>query len=141
MPDGEAYYQAMIEKFTTLDLTAKEIHEIGLKEVARIEAEMEATKERAGFKGTMAEFFHFLRTDPQFYAKTPRELLSYSAYVSKKADLKLAETIGFLPRRRHGILPVPEALAPIYTGGRGGLEACLMNTYNLPARTLYTLPR
>ena len=139
MPDGEAYYQAMIEKFTTLDLTAKQIHEIGLKEVARIEAEMEATKERAGFKGTMAEFFHFLRTDPQFYATTPRELLAYSAYVSKKADWKLAETIGFLPRRRHGIRPVPEALAPIFTGGRGGLEACLMNTYNLPARPLYTL--
>jgi uncharacterized protein (DUF885 family) len=139
MPDGEAYYQAMIEKFTTRTLTAKEIHEIGLKEVARIEAEMLATKDRAGFKGSMAEFFEFLRTDPQFYAKTPRELLSYSAYVSKKADLKLAETIGFLPRRRHGILPVPEALAPIYTAGRGGLEACLMNTYNLPARPLYTL--
>jgi uncharacterized protein (DUF885 family) len=139
MPDGESYYQAMIENFTTLNLTAAQIHEIGLKDVARIEQEMEATKQRANFKGTMTEFFHFLRTDPQFYAKTPRELLSYSAYVAKKADGKLAETIGFLPRRRHGILPVPEAIAPIYTGGRGGLEACLMNTYNLPARPLYTL--
>jgi uncharacterized protein (DUF885 family) len=139
MPDGEAYYQAMIEKFTTLNLTAKQIHEIGLKEVARIEKEMEATKQRAKFTGTMAEFFQFLRTDPQFYAKTPRELLSYSAYVSKKADLALGVTIGFLPRRRHGIRPVPDALAPIYTGGRGGLDACLMNTYNLPARPLYTL--
>lgn len=139
LPDGQAYYRAMIEKFTTLDLTAQEIHEIGLKEVARIRAEMEATKERAGFKGSMAEFFTFLRTDPQFYAKTPRELLSYSAYVAKKADWKLGETIGFLPRHRHGIRPVPDALAPIYTGGRGGLEACLMNTYNLPARPLYTL--
>jgi uncharacterized protein (DUF885 family) len=139
MPDGEAYYQAMIEKFTTLNLTAKQIHEIGLKEVARLEAEMQATKERANFTGTMAEFFHFLRTDPQFYAKTPRELLAYSAYVSKKADWKLGETIGVLPRHRHGIRSVPEALAPIYTGGRGGLEACLMNTYNLPARPLYTL--
>jgi uncharacterized protein (DUF885 family) len=139
MPDGEAYYQAMIEKFTTLNLTAKQIHEIGLAEVARIEKEMDETKRRANFSGTMAQFFQFLRTDPQFYAKTPRELLSYSAYVSKKADWKLGETIGFLPRRRHGIRPVPEALAPIYTGGRGGLEACLMNTYNLPARPLYTL--
>ena len=139
MPDGEAYYQAMIEKFTTLDLTPKQIHELGLKEVARIEKEMEATKQRAKFTGTMAEFFQFLRSDPQFYAKTPRELLSYSAYVSKKADWKLDETIGFLPRRRHGIRPVPDALAPIYTGGRGGLDACLMNTYNLPARPLYTL--
>ena len=87
----------------------------------------------------MAEFFTFLRTDPQFYAKTPRELLSYSAYVAKKADGKLGETIGLLPRRRHAIRPVPDALAPIYTGGRGGLDACLMNTYNLPARPLYTL--
>jgi uncharacterized protein (DUF885 family) len=139
MPDGEAFYQAQIEKHTTLTLTPQQIHDIGLKEVARIEAEMRATKDKANFKGTMAEFFTFLRTDPQFYAKTPRELLSYSAYVAKKADDKLAEIIGFLPRRRHGIRPVPDAIAPIYTGGRGGLEACLMNTYNLPARPLYTL--
>ena len=140
LPDGNVFYQAMIEKFTTLKLTARQIHEIGLAEVARIEAEMEATKERAGFKGSMAEFFKLLRTDPQFYARTPRELLSYSAYISKKADGKLSQTIGFLPRYRHGILPVPDNLAPIYTGGRGGLESCLMNTYNLPARPLYTIP-
>jgi len=139
LPDGPAFYQAMIEKFTTLTLTPQQIHDMGLAEVARIKAEMQATMVRAGFRGTMPEFMHFLRTDPQFYAKTPRELLSYSAYVSKKADLKLKETIGFLPRHRHGILPVPDAIAPIYTGGRGGLDACLMNTYNLPSRTLYTL--
>jgi uncharacterized protein (DUF885 family) len=139
MPEGDAFYQAQIEKHTTLTLTAKQIHDIGVKEVARLQAEMETVKQKANFKGTMAEFFTFLRTDPQFYAKTPRELLSYSAYVAKKADGKLAETIGFLPRRRHAIRPVPDALAPIYTGGRGGLEACLMNTYNLPARPLYTL--
>ena len=139
MPGGEAYYKAMIEKFTTLDLTARQIHEIGLKEVARISAEMEATMRKTGFKGAMPEFMTFLRTDPQFYAKTPRELLSYSAYVAKKADGKLRETIGFLPRYRHGIVPVPPELAPIYTGGRGGLDACQMNTYNLPARPLYTL--
>jgi uncharacterized protein (DUF885 family) len=139
MPDGKAFYQAQIEKHTTLTLTPQQIHDIGLKEVARIEAEMRATKDKAKFKGTMAEFFKFMRTDAQFYAKTPKELLAFSAYVSKKADDKLAETIGFLPRRRHGIRPVPDAIAPIYTGGRGGLEACLMNTYNLPARPLYTI--
>jgi len=139
MPGGEAFYQAQIEKHTTLTLTPQQVHDIGLKEVARLEVEMRATKDKANFKGTMAEFFTFMRTDPQFYAKTPRELLSYSAYVAKKADDKLAETFGFLPRRRHGIRPVPDALAPIYTGGRGGLEACLMNTYNLPARPLYTI--
>jgi uncharacterized protein (DUF885 family) len=140
MPNGNAFYKAQIEKYTTLDLTPQEIHDIGLKEVARIEAEMVATMRRSGFKGTMPEFFRFLRTDPQFYAKTPRELLSYSAYVVKKADWKLKETIGTLPRYRHGILPVPPALAPTYTSGRGGLDACLMNTYNLRARTLYTIP-
>jgi len=139
MPDGEAFYQAQIEKHTTLTLTPQQIHDIGLREVARIDAEMVAVKDKAKFKGTMAEFFKFLRTDPQFYAKTPRELLSYSAYVAKKADDKLSTTFGLLPRRRHGIRPVPDVLAPIYTGGRGGLEACLMNTYNLPARPLYTI--
>lgn len=139
MPNGAAYYQAMIEKFTTLELTPQQIHDMGRAEVARIRAEMDSTMRRAGFTGTLQEFFTFLRTDPQFFAKTPRELLSYSAYVSKKADYKLKDTFGYLPRYRHGIIPVPDAIAPIYTGGRGGLEACMMNTYNLPARTLYTL--
>ena len=139
LPDGQTFYKAQIERFTTLDLTAQQIHDIGLKEVARISAEMAATMRRSGWTGTKQDFFTFLRTDPQFYAKTPRELLSYSAYVSKKAEWKLRETIGFLPRYRHGIRPVPDALAPIFTGGRGGLDACLMNTYNLPARPLYTL--
>jgi uncharacterized protein (DUF885 family) len=140
MPDGKAYYQAMIRKFTTLEITPEEIHQTGLKEVARINAEMEQVKERAGFKGTLAEFIIFLRTDPQFYAKTPRELLSYSTYVSKKADGAMNETIATLPRYRHGIIPVPDAIAPIYTAGRGGLENCMMNTYNLPARPLYAIP-
>jgi uncharacterized protein (DUF885 family) len=140
LPDGKAYYAAMIRKFTTTDLTADQIHAIGLKEVARIQAEMETTMRRAGFKGTLAQFIVFLRTDPQFYAKTPHELLADAAYVAKKSDYKLKDVVGYLPRFRHGILPVPPALAPIYTGGRGGLEACLMNTYDLPSRPLYTLP-
>jgi uncharacterized protein (DUF885 family) len=80
MPDGEAFYQAQIEKHTTLTLTPEQIHDIGLAEVARIQAEMEAIKKQANFTGTMTQFFEFLRTDPQFYARTPRELLSYSAY-------------------------------------------------------------
>jgi uncharacterized protein (DUF885 family) len=140
LPDGAAFYQARIKKFTTLELTPPQIHEIGLAEVARIQAEMQATMAKAGFKGTLPEFYTFLRTDPQFYAKTPHQLLAEAAYIVKKADLKMKDTIGTLPRFRHGILPVPDALAPIYTGGRGGLESCLFNTYNLPARPLYTLP-
>ncbi|WP_129780632.1 DUF885 domain-containing protein [Peristeroidobacter soli] len=140
LPDGAAFYQARIEKFTTLQLTPPQIHEIGLSEVARIKAEQEITMRKAGFTGTLPEFYQFLRTDPQFYAKTPHQLIAEASYIVKKADLKLKDTIGTLPRFRHGILPVPDALAPIYTGGRGGLESCLFNTYNLPARPLYTLP-
>ncbi|EAQ96717.1 DUF885 domain-containing protein [Congregibacter litoralis] len=140
LPDGEAFYQSQIKGFTTLDLTAEEIHNKGLSEVARIRGEMELILAELEYDGDMAAFFHFLRTDPQFYAGTPDELMGVSAYVAKRMDGKLSEVLGFLPRRRFAINPVPPAIAPIYTGGRGGLNACLMNTYNLPARPLYTLP-
>ncbi|MEQ9462436.1 MAG: DUF885 family protein [Haliea sp.] len=139
LPDGAAFYRAQIRAFTTLDLSAEEIHTIGLAEVARIRAEMEATREAAGFAGPMPDFLDFLRTDPQFYASTPRELLSFTAWVAKRVDGKLAENLGFLPRRRFTILPVPDAIAPFYTGGRGGLDSCLFNTWDLPSRPLYTL--
>ncbi|RYD40313.1 MAG: DUF885 domain-containing protein [Sphingomonadales bacterium] len=140
MPDGKAFYQAQIREYTTTALTAEQIHQIGLKEVARITAEMEVVKEKAGFKGNLAAFIQFLRTDPQFYAKTPEELLAFSALVAKRADGQLKYTIGFLPRYRFTILPVPDAIAPTYTAGRGGLDACLMNTYDLPSRPLYQIP-
>jgi len=140
LPDGEAFYAAQIRGFTTLDLSAEEIHEIGLAEVARISAAMQAILSELDYDGDMVEFFDFLRSDPQFYATTPDELMGYSAYVAKRMDGKLSQVLGFLPRRRFAINPVPPAIAPIYTGGRGGLNACLMNTYNLPARPLYTLP-
>ncbi|WP_298330924.1 DUF885 family protein [Asticcacaulis sp.] len=140
LPDGKAFYQSRIREFVTLDMTPEEIHQLGLKEVARIRADMEKTMRGSGFTGTFPEFLVFMRTDPQFYAKTPRELLSYSAYVSKKADGKLKDFFAVLPRYRHAILPVPDAVAPIYTSGRGGLDSCLMNTYDLPSRPLYNLP-
>ena len=140
LPGGPEFYQAQIRSFTTLDLTAEEIHAIGLAEVARIRAEMERVRAEAGFEGDLSAFMEFLRTDPQFEAKTPYELLAKSSYVVKRMDSRLGEFIGFLPRKRHGIVPVPPALAPIFTGGRGGIDNCMMNTYNLPARRLYTLP-
>ncbi|PTD17180.1 DUF885 domain-containing protein [Sphingomonas fennica] len=140
LPDGKAYYAAQIREYTTLDLTAAQIHEIGLKEVARIDAEMHKVMAKSGFTGTFPEFLKFLRTDPQFTAKTPRELLSYSAYVAKKMDGKLKDAFGLLPRYRFTIRPVPDAIAPFWTAGRGGLEACWMNTYDLPSRPLYNIP-
>ncbi len=139
LPDGKRFYQDQIRLYTTLDLTAEQIHQIGLKEVARIDADMKATMKAIGFTGTFPEFLAFMRTDPQFYAKTPRELLSYAAYVTKKMDGKLKDSFNFLPRYRFTIRPVPDAIAPIYTSGRGGLESCLFNTYDLPSRPLYNL--
>lgn len=140
LPDGEAFYRAAIKEYTTLDLTADQIHQIGLQEVARIRADMEKTINDSGFKGTFAQFLTFLRTDPQFYAKTPRELLSYVSYITKRVDGQLKNFFQVLPRYRHGIIKVPDAIAPIYTAGRGGLENCLFNTYDLPSRPLYNLP-
>lgn len=139
LPDGKRFYQDQIRLYTTLDLTPEQIHEIGLQEVARIDADMQATMKQIGFKGSFPEFLQFMRTDPQFYAKTPRELLSYAAYVTKKMDGKLKETFNLLPRYRFTIRPVPDEIAPIYTSGRGGLESCLFNTYDLPSRPLYNL--
>jgi uncharacterized protein (DUF885 family) len=140
LPDGDQYYRAQIREYTTLDMGPEEIHQLGLKEVARIDALMRQTMRDSGFKGSFEEFLTFLKTDPQFYAKTPDELLGVSSYVAKRVDGKLGETFGLLPRRRFTIIPVPDALAPFYTSGRGGLESCQMNTHNLPSRPLYNIP-
>jgi uncharacterized protein (DUF885 family) len=140
LPDGDAFYRAQVREFTTTDLTPEQIHQIGLQEVARIDAEMHKTMRDSGFKGTMAEFLKFLKSDPQFYAKTPDELLGVSAYVAKRVDGVIGKHFGLLPRKRFGIIPVPDALAPFYTSGRGGLENCMMNTYDLPVRPLYNIP-
>ncbi|MEM6544852.1 MAG: DUF885 family protein [Pseudomonadota bacterium] len=140
LPNGEAFYREQIRTFTTLDLSPEEIYQTGLSEVARIRKAQEAILEELNFSGTMADFFAFLRSDPRFYASTPEELMGVSAYVAKRMDGKLSEVLGFLPRRRFAINPVPAEIAPTYTSGRGGLNACLMNTYNLSARPLYAIP-
>lgn len=140
LPQGDDYYRAEIREYTTLDLSPEEIHQIGLREVARIDAEMRQVMRESGFTGSFEDFLIFLRTDPQFYAETPEELLKVSAWVAKRVDGKIGETIGFLPRRRFTIRPVPDEIAPFYTAGRGGLEACMMNTHNLPSRPLYNIP-
>jgi uncharacterized protein (DUF885 family) len=139
-PDGAAYYAQQIRQYTTLDLTAEEIRTIGLAEVARITAEMEKAKQEAGFEGTLEEFIAFLRTDPQFVADTPDELMGVAAYAAKRVDDKLGKYFGFLPRYRHGLRPVDPAIAPFYTAGRGGLEYCQINTHDLPSRPVYNIP-
>jgi uncharacterized protein (DUF885 family) len=140
LPDGDAYYRANIREYTTTDQTPEQIHQLGLQEVARIDAEMRKTMLESGFKGSFDQFLKFLKSDPQFQAKTPDELMGVSAYVAKRTDGKIGDYFGLLPRRRFAIVPVPDALAPFYTSGRGGLESCMMNTYNLPVRPLYNIP-
>jgi uncharacterized protein (DUF885 family) len=140
LPDGKAYYQSKIVEFTTTHLTAAEIHQIGLSEMARIRAEMQQTMQAAGFKGDLPAFLTFLRTDPQFYAKTPDELLKDAAWIAKKFDGKADQFFGYLPRKRFAIVPVPPDQAPYYTSARGGPGIYLVNTYDLPSRALYSLP-
>ena len=140
LPDGNAFYRSQIRQYTTLDMSPNAIHALGLKEMASIHRQMLAIITQTGFKGGFADFLHFLRTDPRFYAKTPDELLKDAAWIAKEVDGKVGDYIGRLPRRRFTIKPVPADLAPIYTGGRGGPGIYLVNTYDLPARPLYSLP-
>lgn len=140
LPNGKEYYQQRIREYVTYDWTAEQIHQIGLKEVARIRAEMETVMRQTGWKGDFAGFLAFMKTDEQFVAKTPYELIAKTTYIINKVNGKIGETIGLLPRHRFTILPTPAAIAPFGTGGNGGLDSCVFNTYNLPARKLYTLP-
>ncbi len=148
-PGGMEYYQNRINFYTTSsNYTAEDIHQIGLKEVARIRSEMEKIIAELEFEGSFADFLVFLRTDGQFYAKTPRELLMIARDMAKRADEQLPRFFKTLPRKPYGVAPVPDAMAPKYTGGRYvGTENnstdpgyYWVNTYDLPSRTLYTLP-
>ncbi|HEY0504392.1 MAG TPA: DUF885 family protein [Lysobacter sp.] len=140
MPDGPAYYRQQIREYTTLDLSPEEIHQIGLQEVARIQREMDAIIQQVGFQGSFADFLKFLRTDKQFYATTPQELLDKAAWISKRVDGEIGKFIGTLPRGRFTIVPVPPDIAPFWTSGRGGAGTYWVNTYDLPSRPLYNLP-
>lgn len=148
LPGGQRFYEAQIRKFVTLDMSAEEIHRIGQEQVARIRAEMEAIIEEVEFDGDFAAFLEFLRTDEQFYAKTPKELLAHASYYAKKIDGRLPMIIGHHPRQPYGVAPVPEDIAPFYTAGRyvsAPLDALRggyywVNTYDLPSRPLYAIP-
>jgi uncharacterized protein (DUF885 family) len=139
LPDGKAYYRQKIREFTTLDLLPDEIHQTGLTEVGKLHAQMVDTMQETGFKSDFPAFIQFLRGDPQFYAKTPQELLNRAAWIAKVFDGKSSQYFGYLPRMRFAIKPVPPDLAPFYTSGRGGPGVYLLNTYDLPHRPLYNL--
>ena len=148
-PNGKEYYQNRIDYYTTSnEYTAEKIHQIGLDEVARIKSEMKKIIKDLKFQGSFEDFFKFLRTDEQFYANTPKELLMFARDVAKRADEQLPRFFKTLPRKPYGVAPVPDAIAPKYTSGRyvGTSKNSTdpgyywVNTYDLKSRTLYTIP-
>ena len=148
-PNGKEYYQNRINYYTTSkEYTAEKIHQIGLDEVARIKSEMKKIIKELKFQGSFEDFFKFLRTDNQFYADTPKELLMYARDIAKRADEQLPRFFKTLPRKPYGVAPVPDAIAPKYTSGRyvGTSKNSTdpgyywVNTYDLKSRTLYTIP-
>ena len=147
-PNGEAYYRYLVRHHTTTNLSPEEIHALGLAEVARIRAEMETTIRETGFQGSFAEFLHFLRSDPQFYATTAENLLEKASEIAKRSDDQLPGLFGTLPRLTYGVRPVPADMAEGYTTGRywngspalGQAGGYMVNTTHLDQRALYELP-
>jgi uncharacterized protein (DUF885 family) len=112
---GQAGYAYFARFHTTTDLTPQQIHDLGLKEVARIRGEMERIKREVRFEGTLADFFTYLRTDPKFFYKTGAELLAAYRAMSKRVDPELVKVTKKLPRVPYGVIPIPDAVAPLTT--------------------------
>jgi len=142
------YYRAVTRYFTTLDISPDEVHALGLSEVKRIRNEMDSVISEIGFEGSFSDFLNFLRTDPQFYAKSRKELLMHASYIAKQIDGKMPQYFETLPRLSYGVIPVPQEIEKSYTTGRyfsgnperGQAGNYVVNTYNLPNRPLYNLP-
>ena len=112
LPQGEAMYGFFVRIETTTTMTPREIHDLGLSEVKRIRAEMQNIIDKLGFKGSFAEFAAFLRNDPQFYYKTPEELLVAYRALTRRIDPMLVKLFGTLPRTPYGVEPIPKNIAP-----------------------------
>ncbi|PHS25965.1 MAG: DUF885 domain-containing protein [Robiginitomaculum sp.] len=148
VPGGAAYYADLVHIFTTTGMNPQQVHDLGKSEVARIRKEMEQVILQSGFEGSFADFLNFLRTDEQFYVKTPDDLLRHAAWIAKKADDQMPKMFGKLPRLPYGVRPVPAAIAPHYTTARywpGDMRThraggYMVNTYALDQRPLYELP-
>ncbi|GMN01674.1 DUF885 domain-containing protein [Erythrobacter sp. MTPC3] len=146
-PGGAEYYAHRVRSFTTTDMTPDEIHDLGLREVARIRSEMEAVAAEAGF-ATREAFIEHLRTDPQYYMTDGQEYLRYTQALAKKIDGFMPKLFGKLPRQPYTVEPIPAANAPGNTTAYyepGSLETGQAGIYwlNLTAldqRPLWELP-
>ena len=147
-PGGDAWYQKRIEWYTTTKLTADEIHQIGLQEVARIRGEMDKIIAQVGFQGTFPEFLQYLRTDPKFRYTDPQQLLQAYMVMAKRIDPLLPRYFGKLPRLTYGVRPIPEQSAPDTTtayyqpGSQDGTRAgyYYVNLYKPEERPTYEIP-
>ncbi len=142
LPNGRALYEYNVRWHTTTGMTPQQIHDIGLAEVKRLRAEMDAVIAATGFTGGYAEFVTLLRTDPRFYYGDAASLLTGYRDICKRADPELAHLFGRLPQTPYGVKAVPDAIAPSQTtayydpgsfavGRPGNMVA---NTYKLDAR-------
>ncbi len=155
LPDGRAMYDWMLRGHTTTDLTAQQIHDIGLAEVARIRAEMSDVIARSDWVGKnnadpeqrFRGFLHYLRTDPRFYFNRPEELLSAYRNIAKLVDSHMAALFGHLPRTPYGVREMNPVIAPSQTTAyyqQGDLESgqagyFVANTYKLSERPRYEM--
>ena len=147
LPDGAEYYAYEIRRHTTTNRTAKEVHDTGLAEVARIRRQMEDIIRKVRFKGDFGDFVKFLRTDPRFYYKSAADLLQGYRDICKRVDPQLIRLFGTLPRTPYGVLPTPDFEAPTSTtayyrpgspeGARPGYF--FANTYRLETRPKYEM--
>jgi uncharacterized protein (DUF885 family) len=112
VPNGDELYAFDVRRYTTTDLTPDQVHEIGLKEVARIRAEMDGIMKQTGFKGSRDDFFKFLRTDPQFFYKSPDDLFEAYKATAKTIDPNLVKIFRTLPREPYGVEAIPDVAAP-----------------------------
>jgi len=112
LPNGRELYAYLVRAHTTTKLTPDEVHAIGLREVARIRGEMEATKARAGFKGTLQQLFEALRSESRFFYASGEELLTAYRDLAKRIDPLLVKVFRRLPRTPYGVAPIPDHVAP-----------------------------
>ena len=112
LPNGKKNYEILANQFTTTDLTPKEIHELGLKEVSRIKKEMKEIIKELNFNGSFQDFLKFLREDPQFYYDNEEDLLQAYLATSKRADAELVSLFALLPRTPYGVRQIPMESAP-----------------------------
>lgn len=144
MRGGSGIYRRLIERETTLSLSPDAVHRLGLREVARIQREMDAVRRQMGFAGTLPEFFDFIRKDPKFHPGTKEELSAGFAAIGKAVDAEIPKYFLRQPRTPLVIQPYPAYREKYEAGGsynQGSPDGSrpgtfFYNTYDLPSRFL-----